>query len=101
MSLSCTGGDQDVNSDKYKPHENSPNPFNLRTILRFPLFMKGRVTITVYDVLIIEVETILERNMDAGYHKAEWNASDVPSGIYFVRMQSGDFKQVRKCMVVR
>ena len=61
----------------------------------------GIVKLDVYDVLGREVETILNRYMQAGHHKAQWNASDVTSGIYFVRMQSGSFSQVRKGMVVK
>ena len=54
------------------------------------------MTLNVYDVLGRKVETILNEHKDRGYHKFQWNASNVPSGIYFVRIQSGDFKQVRR-----
>lgn len=75
--------------------------FTLLTTIEFSIPQSGSVTVTVYDILGREAETILNKQMDAGHHKLQWNASNVPSGIYFVRMQSGNFNQVRKISVLR
>ena len=82
-------------------HHPFPNPFNPSTTIEFSIPQSGIVSLTVYDVLGREVETILNEYRNTGYHKLHWNASDVPSGIYFVRIQSGDFSLVRKAIVVR
>ena len=66
-----------------QPH---PNPFNPATTIEFSIPQSGIVNLTVYDVLGRKVETILKQYMDAGYYKVQWNASNTPSGIYFVRM---------------
>jgi len=87
--------------DEYKLYNNYPNPFNPSTTIKFSIPRSGTVALTVYDVLGRQVETILNKHMQAGHHILQWNASDVSSGIYFVRMRSGDFRQVRKVMVVR
>ncbi|MFQ6616511.1 MAG: T9SS type A sorting domain-containing protein [Fidelibacterota bacterium] len=89
--------------------QNYPNPFNPTTTIEFSLPQSGFVTLIVYDLLGRQVETLLNLRMDAGHHKVRWNASSVPSGIYFVRMQAGDpstssglvFTQTRKVTVLR
>lgn len=85
----------------YKIHSIYPNPFNPATTIEFSIPQSGQVTLTISDILGREVETILHQNMDAGRHRIQWNASNVPSGIYFIRMKSGSFSQVRKGMVLR
>jgi len=85
-----------------------PNPFNPITTIEFSIPRSGVVTLNIYDVLGRKVETILNEYKDIGHYNMQWNASNVPSGIYFIRMlhrslseTSGDFSQVRKVMVVR
>ncbi|MEE8186744.1 MAG: T9SS type A sorting domain-containing protein [Nitrososphaerales archaeon] len=82
-------------------HQVYPNPFNPTTTIESSMPRAAFVTLTVYDVMGRKVETILKQHMEAGYHTLQWNATDVPSGIYFIRMVSGDFSQVRKAMVLR
>lgn len=78
-----------------------PNPFNPSTTIEFTAPQSGLVTLTVYDLIGREVVTILNRRMDAGRHLIQWDASHVSSGVYFVTMESGDFRQVRKVTVLR
>lgn len=86
-----------------------PNPFNPTTTIDFSVPLSGIVTLRVYDLLGREVETILNRWLDAGNHTVQWNATGVPSGIYFVKLQTADrstdlgqgFTQVRKVTVLR
>ena len=81
--------------------QNYPNPFNPTTRIEFSLPTSGLVTLTVYDILARKVETILNQHMDAGTHNLQWDASNVPTGIYFVRMVSGDFSQTRKMLLLK
>lgn len=86
-----------------------PNPFNPTTTIEFSVPQSGLITLQVYDLLGREIETILHQHMDAGHHKVQWNARNIPSGIYFVRMQVSDpsagsaqgFTQVKKVTVLR
>lgn len=86
-----------------------PNPFNPTTTIGFSIPQAGLVTLTVYDLLGRGMETILNRHVDAGRHKVLWDASNVRSGIYFVRMKAGDpstssgqgFTQTRKMVLLR
>ena len=94
--------------DRFILHQPHPNPFNPTTTIEFSIPRSGILMLNVYDVLGRKVDTILNEYRDIGHHKLHWNASDVPSGIYFIRMlhrspsgTGGDFSQVRKVMVVR
>lgn len=86
-----------------------PNPFNPETTVGFSLPRSGRVTLKVYDLLGREVQTLLNGRLEAGHHTIQWNAMNVPSGIYVIRMEaegtspsSGQgFTQVRKVTVLR
>lgn len=93
--------DQQMISSAFQLYQNFPNPFNPTTTIEFSIPQSGMVTMTIYDVLGREVETILNEYRNTGYHNLRWNATNISSGIYFVRMQSGGFSQVRKLMVVR
>ncbi|MFQ6616014.1 MAG: T9SS type A sorting domain-containing protein [Fidelibacterota bacterium] len=88
-------------------YPNYPNPFNPATTIDFSIPHSGFVTLTVYDLLGGEVETILNQYMHAGNHSVLWNATNVPSGLYFVRMEAGDpqagqgFTRTRKMVLFR
>jgi hypothetical protein len=78
-----------------------PNPFNPRTRISYFLPADGDVTISVYDVTGRLVEVLLTRSQSAGEHTVEWNATNVPSGIYFYRLQFGDFNEARKMILIK
>ena len=81
--------------------QNYPNPFNARTRINFQLPNPGRVTITAYDLGGRQVEVLLDSYKEAGYHTVNWNAGDLPSGMYFYRLTSGDFTQTRRMMLIK
>ncbi len=82
-------------------HDPYPNPFNPTTTLRYELPEAGHVSLIVYDILGRKVVVAVDSWLEAGTHEAVWSAADVPSGIYFMRMASRDFSQVRKVVVLR
>lgn len=98
--------------DRYRLIGNYPNPFNLTTTIEFSSPQNGTVTLTIYDVLGREVATLVDspegsgspRRSDwqeAGKQSVQWNANNVPSGMYFVRMKSGDFSQTGKMLLLK
>jgi len=92
--------------EKYTPahfHLNQPypNPFNPSTTIRYDLPEAGHVALTIYDILGRRVAVAADSWQEAGMHDVVWSAADVPSGIYFVRMVSGAFSQVRKMVLLR
>jgi hypothetical protein len=85
----------------FELHQNYPNPFNPSTKIQFALPKPEHVTLDVYNTLGQKVETLLNSKMNAGSHDVEFDASALPSGIYFYRIQAGEFSQVRKMVLLR
>jgi photosystem II stability/assembly factor-like uncharacterized protein len=81
--------------------QNFPNPFNPSTTIRFGLPISSAVTLVVYNTLGQEVRTLVDGNIDAGFHAVTFDAAELPSGLYFYRMRAGDFVETRKLLLVR
>ena len=78
-----------------------PNPFNPVTTLNFSLPESQDVMLQVYDLQGRIVETLIDGAMEAGYHTAIWNADYHASGVYFVKMVSGDFISSQKLILLK
>ena len=89
--------------DKYSLSQNYPNPFNPSTKIRFsiPASGQGNVKLSVYDVLGREVSVLVNQYLKPGEYEVNWNASDIPSGIYFYKISSGNFSETKKMMLVK
>ena len=59
------------------------------------------IIITIYDINGRELETLLNTNLNPGNYSLDWNASHYPSGVYFIRMDSGEFTQTQKLMLIK
>ncbi len=86
---------------QYGLDQNYPNPFNPTTYIKFQLPEGGNVKITVFDILGKEVASLINEKMEAGYHNVEFNASNLASGLYIYKMESGDFTDVKKMMLIK
>ena len=86
---------------EYSISQNTPNPFNPTTKIEFALPKTSRTTVTVYDLLGREIRTLVNEKLHAGYHELHINASDLPSGVYVYRIQSGDFVQSKKMLLLK
>jgi len=96
----------DDNSSKiiinsYTLRANYPNPFNPVTTIEYTLPKSGEVNMIVYNLLGQEVTRIIDEVQQAGYHKVTWDASNFASGIYFYRLQAGDFVRTRKMVLLK
>jgi hypothetical protein len=78
-----------------------PNPFNPVTTIGFALPIKTKVLLEVYDINGRVTKVLTDNLLESGYHSVVWNASHNSSGIYFIRMQSGEFKSMQKLMLVK
>ena len=78
-----------------------PNPFNPVTTLGFAVPRRARVEIRVFDVAGREVMTLIDREIDPGYHQAALDGAGLPSGVYFARMVSGEFVETRKMVLLK
>ncbi|HIB14258.1 MAG TPA: T9SS type A sorting domain-containing protein, partial [Candidatus Marinimicrobia bacterium] len=78
-----------------------PNPFNPTTTLSFALPIDSEVSLSIYNLQGREVVSLVNGNMDAGYHSVVWNADRFGSGVYFVKMVAGEFVNTQKLMLVK
>ncbi len=81
--------------------QNYPNPFNPTTVIRFEVPNSGLVTLRVYDVLGREVRTLVNKVEQPGGYSAAFDASKLPSGVYFYRLDAGSYTAVKKLVVLK
>ena len=86
---------------KYALESAYPNPFNPVTTLNFSLPESQEVMLQVYNLQGRVIETLINSNMEAGYHTLQWNADNHASGVYFVKMVTGEFVNTQKLMLVK
>jgi poly(beta-D-mannuronate) lyase len=85
----------------YMLNEPYPNPFNPTTTVRFRIPSNGNISLKVYDQLGREVATFFEGPKRAGQYQVQWNAERYPSGIYFCRLQTKDFTETKKLLLLK
>ncbi len=85
----------------YTLAQNYPNPFNPATSIKFALPKSSNVTLKVYAITGEVVATLINGNMNAGWHEAKFNASSLASGVYIYRIEAGDFAFTRKMMLIK
>ena len=78
-----------------------PNPFNPTTTITFTIPEFGHTTIIAYDITGRQLETLTNEVLNMGNYSIDWNASSYPSGVYLIRMDSGDFTQTQKVVLVK
>lgn len=87
--------------DDYELAQNYPNPFNPATTISFSFPTRSFVSLSVFDALGREVSVLLSEQLSAGTYAQQWNATGMASGVYFYRLQAGDFVEVRKLVLLR
>jgi len=91
---------------EFKLYQNYPNPFNPSTKIKFslPHLSKGgavAVRLIVYDILGREIQTLVNEELAPGTYETEFNAADLPSGIYLYRISAGDYSETKKMILVK
>ena len=105
-SIISDPGITDIEINNHKPQnyvlkQNYPNPFNPKTVIPFNLAKTGHTRLTVYNMLGQNVATLVDEELDAGTYKVFFNADDLPSGVYFYRIQSGNFSMDWKMLLAK
>jgi len=91
----------EVVPNNYELSQNYPNPFNPSTTIRFSLPQTTQLKIILYNMLGEQVSTIAEGMYETGYHKVSFNAINLPSGTYIYRLESSNFVQVKKMILLK
>jgi subtilisin-like proprotein convertase family protein len=86
---------------KFELYQNFPNPFNPKTNIMFDIPHDINVKLIAYDILGKEVKTIINELMEAGKYQAMFDASNLASGTYFYRLEAGDFKEIKKMILIK
>ena len=82
-------------------YQNYPNPFNPSTLIKYQLPVSDNVTIKVYDVLGNEITTLVDEFKPAGSYRISFDASKLSSGVYFYRLQTSGFNEIKKMVYLK
>ena len=85
----------------FKLHQNLPNPFNPLTNIRFDIPKSNHVKIIIYNALGKEIATLVNEKLSAGSYETDWDGTGYPSGVYFYRIQAGDFIETKSMVLVK
>jgi hypothetical protein len=96
-----TGNNTNQVPATYSLSQNYPNPFNPVTKINFAIPKQGFVTLKVYDVLGREIRTLVNEVKTAGEYSVDFNASEFSSGVYFYRLESQGFTDIKRMMLVK
>jgi hypothetical protein len=90
-----------ANPYSYKLYINYPNPFNPKTIIKYEIAKTGLVKINVYDLLGRLVTTLVNENKSSGIYSVAFDGSNLASGVYIYRLESGNFTDVKKMVLIK
>lgn len=95
-----TGIAQDGVPNSFEVKQNYPNPFNPSTIISYSLPKTAIVSLKIFNALGQEIMLLVNEQRSPGYYQVQWNAN-VPSGIYFYRLQAGEFIDTKKAILLK
>ena len=81
--------------------QNYPNPFNPNTTIGFSLPNAENVSLKVYTLLGEQVAELVNRRLEAGIHRIDWNAANMPNGVYLYVLKAGNYREVRKAILMK
>ncbi len=87
--------------DKFALEQNYPNPFNPSTTIKFSVPKLSFVTIKIYDVLGSEVAALVNEEIPAGTYELNWNAANLPSGVYFYQLKADSYVETKKMILLK
>jgi hypothetical protein len=92
---------QELVPEKSQLLQNYPNPFNPATVIRYQVSGYGKVTLDVFDLIGRKVATLVDEQKPQGSYTVVWNATHMPSGMYFARLSIGSNSQVKKMLLTK
>ncbi len=101
FQLTSVNDDKTSTSMSFKLYQNYPNPFNPSTTIKFTINKKEKVSLTVLNLIGQEVKTLVDEEKEQGNYEVKFNASNLPSGIYFYRLQVGSLVKTNKMVFLK
>jgi cyclophilin family peptidyl-prolyl cis-trans isomerase len=98
---SSSSVDENKNLFTYNLEQNYPNPFNPVTVIKYQLAKPGFVTISIYNILGMEIAKLVNEEKSAGSYEVEYDATHLSSGIYFYRLQTDSFVETKKMVLIK
>lgn len=93
--------DEPVLPNEFILNQNYPNPFNPSTKISYSVPNESHISLVVFDLLGQEVFPLVDEIKKPGYYEEEFDATSLPSGVYFYRLQAGDFVKTKKMMLMK
>ena len=93
--------EQECNLTSFLLEQNYPNPFNPSTVVRYQLAVASNVRLVLYDLLGREVAVLVDGKKEAGTYEVKFEGTRLSSGVYFCRLQAGDFVQTRRLLLLK
>ena len=91
----------DLTPTEFVLSQNYPNPFNNSTTIQYGIKERSSVELVMYDILGRQVLVLVNEELDAGYYKVNFDATALPSGIYFYKLQTGSFVETKKMVLMK
>jgi hypothetical protein len=91
----------ELNPTQFALYQNYPNPFNPSTIIRYSMPVGGNVSIEVYNALGEKITSLVNSQVEAGYHEVSFDATNLPSGLYFYKINTDGYTSVKKMLLMK
>jgi hypothetical protein len=101
LEPSNTELEKNIELKDYILFQNYPNPFNPKTNIKYSIVDKGFVSLKVYDVLGNEVSTLVNEEKLTGKHEVDFNANGLTSGVYYYKIQAGNYFETKKMVLIK
>jgi len=85
----------------FQLYQNYPNPFNPKTTITYEIPVSGFVILKIYDILGNNKETLVNEEKSLGSYDVNFDAATLPSGVYFYRLQEGNFVETKKMILIK
>lgn len=82
-------------------YPNYPNPFNAETTITFNLNRPSKTHVDIISLKGERIADLIDRNLEFGHHRLTWNAAEQPTGVYLIRLRSGRYESIRKCLLIK
>jgi len=101
LVVDAAPGQERITPKHFALQQNYPNPFNPSTTISYGLPHRSHVSLTLYNLLGVKIKTIAEGDQDAGVHNVVLDASALASGVYYYRLQAGEYTQTKKAVILK